>query len=182
MAQAIVFASPWLGRMGWRHLYFEQGIQHVLTLIKYLQTPGPFKSLLQISLQWYQVITNVPFSPFRYPNFLLPYLDHPWFDCNRVILKQCLAYLEIPGIPLLQPKHFHDQCIMDGLLDQDLAPTTLKRITCCRLYLQVAQLSDISNLACDQIKGNTWLGTKPMPLKENNWPIQTRLEETSWSL
>ena len=42
MSRAIVFGSPWFGGMGRRHLYFEQGIQHVLTIIKHLRTPGPF--------------------------------------------------------------------------------------------------------------------------------------------
>ena len=52
--------------MGWQptSLLREQGIQHVLTLVKYLLTPRPFNSLLQISLQWYQGIsTGVSFSP-----------------------------------------------------------------------------------------------------------------------
>ena len=53
MARAIVFCSPWLGGLGWRCFFFEQGIQYAVTLIKHLRTPGPFHSLLQICLQWY---------------------------------------------------------------------------------------------------------------------------------
>ena len=47
----------------------------------------------------YQLIAGVSFSPFRYPNLCLPYLDHPWFNCTRSFLKQCWAYLEIPDNP-----------------------------------------------------------------------------------
>ena len=42
------------------HLYLEQRIQHVLTLIKHLHTPGPLQSLLQISLQQYQLLILLP--------------------------------------------------------------------------------------------------------------------------
>jgi hypothetical protein len=48
---AIVFLAPWFDGLGWQHLFFEQGIQHVLLIIKHLRAPGPFQSLLQISLQ-----------------------------------------------------------------------------------------------------------------------------------
>ncbi len=141
MDRAVVFGSPWFGGMGWRHLYFEQGIKKVLSLIKHLRTPGPFHSLLQISLQWYQLIAGVSFSPFRYPNFKLPYLDHPWFDGIRTFLRLCSAYLVLPETPLPQPQRWRDRCIMNGILDQDLSQTTQMRINCCPLYLQVDQLS-----------------------------------------
>ena len=73
----------------------------MLTIIKHLRTPGPFHSLLMISLHWYQVIAGVSFSPFRYTSFRLPYLDHPWFDCARSFLRLCLAHLDIPDTPLI---------------------------------------------------------------------------------
>ena len=155
MSRAIVFGSLWFGGMRWRQLLFEQGIQHVLTLIKHLRTPGPFHSLLTISLHWYQVImAGVYFSLFRYPSFRLPYLDHPWFDSTKSFIRLCSAHLEIPNTPLPLPKQFNDTCIMDGFLEQDLSPTALQRINCCRLFLQVTQLSEISTLAGDQIKRN----------------------------
>jgi hypothetical protein len=35
LARSIVFGSPWYGGMGWRHLFYEQGIQHVLLIVKH---------------------------------------------------------------------------------------------------------------------------------------------------
>jgi hypothetical protein len=49
-ARSVVFGLPWHGELGWRCLFFEQGIQHMMTLIKHLRTPGPFHSLSQVSL------------------------------------------------------------------------------------------------------------------------------------
>ena len=154
----------------------------MLTLIKHLRTPGPFQSLLKISLHWYQVIAGVSFSPFRYTSFSLPYLDHPWFDCARSFLRHCSAHLDIPDTPLPSPKRYNDKCIMDGFLAQDLPSTVLQRINCCRLFLKVTQLSDISTLAGDQIERNAWLGTKPMPSNDDAWPTQPRPDEASWRL
>ena len=107
----------------------------------------------------------------------MKYLDHPWFDCTRSFLKQCSAYLGIPDTPFPQPKRFHDTCIMDSFLDQDLSSTALKRINCCRLFLRATQLSDISTLA-----GNAWLGTKPMPSNDDTWPIQPRPQQSIMEL
>jgi hypothetical protein len=47
------------GGLGWQHLFYEQGIQHVLLIIKHLRTPGPFHSLLHVNLQWYQVVRRI---------------------------------------------------------------------------------------------------------------------------
>ena len=51
-SQAVVFGAFWFGGLGWRHINFEEDIQHILTIIKHLRTPGPFQSLLQICLDW----------------------------------------------------------------------------------------------------------------------------------
>jgi hypothetical protein len=66
--RSVVFGSPWYGGLGWRHMYYEQGIQHVLIILKHLRTPGHFQSLLQINLCWYMVIAGVPFPPLANPS------------------------------------------------------------------------------------------------------------------
>ena len=72
---------------------------------------------------------------------------------------------------------------MDGFLAQDLSSTVLQRISCCRLFLQeVTLLSDISNLAGDQIERNARPGTKSTPSNDDAWPIQPRSNKASWRL
>jgi hypothetical protein len=91
--RAVVFGSPWYGGMGWRHLHYEQGILHVLLLVKRLRTPGTFQSLLLVNLNWYQVIAGVSFSPLQFPEKTVPYLDHAWLDSTRQFLKHCSAQI-----------------------------------------------------------------------------------------
>ncbi len=129
-SRSVVFGSPLYGGLGWRYLYFEQGILHTLSLIKHLRTPGPFHSLLLVSLDWYQRIAGVSFSPFRHPNLPLPYLDHAWFDCTIKFLRHCHAHLEIPSTLLPQPNRQHDKCIMETCIGLELPPKTLKQLNC----------------------------------------------------
>jgi hypothetical protein len=70
--RVIVFGSPRCGGMGMRHMWYEQGIQHAIIIIKHLRTPGHFKSLIQINLRWYLLIAGVSFQPleFRRLHFL----------------------------------------------------------------------------------------------------------------
>ena len=72
---------------------------------------------------------------------------------------------------------------MNGFLEQDLSSSTVRqRINCCRLFLQVTLLSDISNLAGDHIERNAWLRSKPMPWNDDARPIHPRPDEASWPL
>jgi hypothetical protein len=107
-SRAIVFGAAWHGGLGWRHLFFEQGIVHVLTLIKHLRTPRPFHSLLHVVLAWYQVVAGVSLSPLGMPSISLTYLDSPWLDSTCTFLAHCKAQLLIPDIPLPKLQRQHD--------------------------------------------------------------------------
>jgi hypothetical protein len=84
--RALVFGSPRCGGMGMRHMWYEQGIQHIIIIIKHLRTPGHFESLLQINLRWYLLIAGVAFHPldFQRSHFLTskgrgsPLLESSW--------------------------------------------------------------------------------------------------------
>jgi hypothetical protein len=77
-----------------------------MLLIKHLRTPGPFQSLLQISLHWYQVISGVSFSPLYMPSITLNYLDSAWLDTTRAFLKQCSLLLVVDDpLPTLQRRN-----------------------------------------------------------------------------
>jgi hypothetical protein len=182
MSRDVVFGSPWYGGLGWRHLFFEQGIQHVMTIIKHLRTPGEFNRVLLISLQWYQKQAGVCFSPFRYPNAPLPYLEHEWLDGARLFLHLCLASLDIPEIVLPIYQRINDSCIMTRFIGLALPKIVLERLNCCRKWLQVTQLSDICTLKGDTIDRKAWLGIAPMTSDNDDWPVQPRPHDKVWSL
>jgi hypothetical protein len=163
-------------------LCFEQSILHRLILIKHFRTPGPFNSLLQVVIAWYQVVAGVSFSPLWMPSISLNYLDSPWLDSTCKFLAHCQAQLLIPDIPLSKLQRQHDACIMNGILDLNLSATTMKRINSCRLWFQVTTLSDICTLKGNRIDRNTWLGFAPMPSTAADWPIQGRPHDSVWSI
>jgi hypothetical protein len=84
--RAVVFGSPKFGGLGWRHMWCEQGIQHVLIILKHLRTPGHFQSLLQINVRWCALIAGVSFAPLVFPEINLPHLDSAWLDSTRLFL------------------------------------------------------------------------------------------------
>jgi hypothetical protein len=103
--------------MGMRHMWYEQGIQHIIIIIKHLRTPGHFDSLLQINLRWYILIAGVAFHPLEFPEIALSHLKGAWLTSTRVFLAHCRSQLLIPGLP--KPKAFrkYDAFIMDAVLD-----------------------------------------------------------------
>jgi hypothetical protein len=175
-----VHGTPWFGGLGWRHIYFEQGIQHILTIIKHLRTPGSFQSLLRIVLDWHQVIAGVLFSPLYLPSVPIKYIKCPWIDITCNMLLHCSAQLTIPGITLPKPKRVHDECIMEGLSHLNLPAATLERVNACRLWLRVETLSDISTLHGDRIDRIAWLGLGRIPCNDSDWPEQPRPQDTVW--
>jgi hypothetical protein len=170
--RAIVHGTPWFGGLGWRHMYFEQGIQHILTIVKHLRTPPPFQSLLQNALDWHQVTAGVSFSPLHPPSVPIKYIKCPWIDVTCAMLLHCSAQLTIPGITLPKPKRVHDECIMEGLIPLNLPVATLERINACRLWLRVETLSDVSTLHGDRIDRIAWLGRARMPCNDSEWSGQ----------
>jgi hypothetical protein len=183
ISRAIVFGSPWFGGLGWHHLFFYQGIQHILLLIKHIRTPGHFQSLLLICLHWYQVVASISFCPFARPHVKMPYLGSSWWlDSTRVFLAYSSATLHIAQAPIPSLQRQHDACIMDGVIELGLPATSLERINCCRLYLHVTTLSDICTLHSDQIERKAWLVLGRMPSSQADWPVQPRPHDKSWGL
>jgi hypothetical protein len=182
-ARAIVFGSPWFGGLGWCHLFFEQGMQRMmLTMIKHPHTLGPFQSLLQINLHWYQVVSVVSFSPLQSPHIPLPYLDHAWLDSTRQFLTHCSATMEIPEISLPKMLRQHATCIMDKFITLVLPKPTLQKLNACRLWLCITLVSNIIPLAGITIDQGAWLGQHPMPSSTADCPVQMRPHATIWGM
>jgi hypothetical protein len=144
---AVVFGSPYYGGGGWRHMCYEQGIQHVLILIKHLRAPGHFQSLLQISLRWHQLLAGVSFAPLEYPDIPLLHLEHAFLNCSRLFLAQCRAQLVIPSVPIKPLFRPHDSFIMEAVGTLKHTKGQAEQINCCRLFLQADLLSEIATLS-----------------------------------
>jgi hypothetical protein len=173
--------APYYGGLGWQHLYFEQGIQHVLIIIKHLRTPGHFQSLLQINLRWYTLIFGVSFAPFEFPGIPLPHLDGTWLNSTRRFLAHSRAQLLIPSTP--QPKLFreHDHLIMDMVIRLDYPASQIRQINLCRLYLQASRLSEITILEGTVIHPGAWTSAECLA-SHHDWPRQRCPGPKTWAL
>jgi hypothetical protein len=110
-------------------LYFEQGIQHVLIIIKHLRTPGHFQSLLQINRWWYMlIIAGISFAPLLFPNVPLPHLEGAWMNSTRKFLARSRSQLFIPS--LLTPLIFrnHNRLIMDTVITLNYTSGQVKQV------------------------------------------------------
>jgi hypothetical protein len=129
--RSVVFGSPFYGGLGWRHLYFEQGIQHILIIIKHLWTPGHFQSLLQINLWWYMLIAGISFAPLEFPSVPLPHLEGAWLNSTREFLAQSRLQLVIPSLPNPSIFRVHDKLIMDTVASLNYTIGQMKQVNCC---------------------------------------------------
>ena len=179
--RAVVFGPPRYGGMGWRHMWYEQGIQHVLIIIKHLRTPGHFQSLLQINLRWYSLLAGVSFAPLEFPEISLPHLDCKWLDATRTFLAHCRAKLKIPSLPQPVIYRTEDRFIMDAVLSLSYKPSQVKQVNCCRLFLQATRLSEITTLQGDSIDRTAWSGAARLA-SNHDWPRQGRPGPDAWRL
>jgi hypothetical protein len=167
--------------MGWRHMHYEQGIQHVLILIKHLRTPGHFQSLLQISPRWYQLLAGVSFASLEYPAIPLPHLDHAFLNCSRLFLAQCRAKPVIPSVPIKPLFRPHDSFIVEAVGTLKHTKGQAEQVNCCCLFLQADLLSEIATLSGTTIDIRAWKGTERL-LSRHDWPRQGRPDKVAWRL
>ena len=80
MKRLVVFASRSSGGLGFRHLYTEQGIQHINKLIQVLRTPGQPKQILITAILWWQVYSGVNYPLLEFPQRRCPHLVGSWLS------------------------------------------------------------------------------------------------------
>ena len=66
-SRAIIFAPTAYGGAGFRHLYVEQGIQNVLSLLRHVRADTRIGKLAIITLQWYHFQTGIDFDALQFP-------------------------------------------------------------------------------------------------------------------
>jgi hypothetical protein len=179
--RAVVFGSPRYGGMGWRDTWYEQGIQHVLIIIKHLRTPGHFQSLLQINLRWYDLLAGMSSAPLEVPDISLPHLEGQWLNSTRKFLAHCRAQLRIPSLPT--PTHYResDRFIMDVVISLSYTAGQIKQVNRCRLFLQARRLSEITTLEGTSIDRTAWCGAARLA-SSHDWPRQGRPGPAAWRL
>ena len=158
--RAIVYGSRRFAGLSLKHLYSDQGIKHVLQLIKYYRADNSVGRLMKISIRWLRLIAGTSFCPLSNPYYNFQYIDHPWFCTTLRFLKETKASLETDD-PLQYLSRVDDSCLMEDFQLSDPTLAELVHLNRCRLYLRVLTLSDI--VTDHQIRRECWTGRQPQP-------------------
>lgn len=178
--RAVVYGSPNFGGLNFKHLFIEQGLQHVLQFIRQYRSNNSIGQLLQISLRWFRLVAGVSYCPLQKPEYNTAYVEHPWFNTLMTFLRNSHASIETND----EPKVFcrtDDSCLIEDFLLLDPTISELRTLNKCRLFLRATTLSDIVNSNGTHILERCWLGTEPLdsPLL---WPRQQQPPAEAWRL
>ena len=163
----------------------EQGVSQILTFLRHWRSPSQAGTLLKIAVAWTQLSAGTCTSFLDDVDTPLPHLEVKWLSSLREYLKHIRGYLELDEtfVPPLQ--RLDDSYIMDHILhSQRFTKAQIHLINCCRLYLQVTTISDITLPDGLQLDPSFELGNHSCmsPKSRLHWVNQQRPPETAWKL
>ena len=160
----------------------EQRLSKIQLLHTLLLHPK-HKILMQGSIEWYHIAAGLKeqilVTPFIQVNYV-----------NRIWLQDLLNFMESSQISIftttfltttLQRKY--GKSIISEVSKLNLSKQSNVQINACRLFLQVATLSDISNPDVKTVNYHFFEGTKPLsPSSTLRWPNQPPPSPKAWHL
>lgn len=183
--RSIVFGSRLDGGLGFRSLYIEQGLCHIIKLIQALRTPGLARDLTIIALQWLHINAGTGKPLLTYPDHLCPHLEGQWFGHTREFLSTVGGSLRTIYNFVPQPFRVGDKFLMDSIAAVTrFGKKRMRLINYCRLYLRVTFLSELTNSKGDALIPHFWKGdlsSRPAPPFQV-YPRQQLPGPKSWSL
>ena len=171
--RAVVYGSPRFGGLNFKHLYTEQGTQHVMQFLKYYRCNNSIGQLLRIA--------GLSFCPLRRPQIDYHHIqDKDGSKPSSSSSTNVMVVIETSD-PINTLCRHGNSCIMEDFLL--LAPTKMELILLnqCRLYLRVTTLSDITSTNGTNLRQNIWEGTTPQP-SPTLWPRQNRPSANAWQI
>jgi len=156
---AVVYAPGNVGGLGFQHLGHEQGIQHILQLLKHLWASTLNGQLYSALIDTYQIRASCARHILEYTE-LLPWCLNGWLTTTRQFLNNINTTITLhhPWVPL--PCQVNDHNIMDDVIC--LMPNAnAEAINNVRLYLCIFFLSEIT-----EANGTTVL---PDILQQSPW-------------
>jgi len=140
---AAVYAPREVGGLGFRHLGHEQGVQHVLQLLKQLRTTSLNGQLYRAVIDACQIWARCTKPILEYTD-TLAWCPNGWMTTTRQFLHSinAMIVLQQPWVPL--PRRVNDQNIMDDVHSR-LPNADQSAINNVQLYLKVFFLSKITD-------------------------------------
>jgi hypothetical protein len=159
--RAVIFAPSYFGGAELIHLPFEQGVAHILLILRHLRAYTTLGTILHQALEAYQVHACLLHPPLEYTQHI-PYVYALWINTSRTFLHKIDGKITIQTLPPLPLLRLHDNSIMQIAIDQNtFTKHELQLLNNCRLFLQITNLAEITNNS----------GTEIHPQYISNTPI-----------
>jgi hypothetical protein len=182
MPLAVVFGPSYLGGVGLRRLYVEQGSPKISALIEHIRQNGRLGQMMWIAIQWAQVTAGVGFALLGKPDRFLPHAVGKWLLFLRDFLADLEFTLEIANTHIVCLRRVHDRILMDDVLAGFYIESEIQGINRFRFYLQVECLSDICT--ADGVRLNPGIQEKTTAVTSTStiqWPCQGLPDPRSWA-
>jgi hypothetical protein len=128
-------------------LYLLQGHQCIRLLLRPILHQTELGKQIQIDLAWIQLEAGISAAILTNTQTDLDYVQDGWVLGIQRFLKTVDAEIQLKEKETPQIYRQDDVYLMDTFRAQGLSTSSLSCLNRCRLYFQVAQLSDITNIA-----------------------------------
>jgi hypothetical protein len=183
-ARAIIHGPEDYGGIGLPHLYTCQGLQKITLFLGHMRLQDKTGNLLVIGLSNLQLLSGSGMFVFNLPYTISgTWIEHGWLSSLWEFSSYAkLSYhtSDICWIPEKQREN--DSFIMEFFLTMTKNVSILKALNCCRVYLQVLQVSDIATADGCQLLPEVKLGSVPNQKSSLKWPIQGRPSSSDWNV
>jgi hypothetical protein len=178
-----VFGTSKYGGLGLDHLAAVQGFAQLQYLIGSLRTQDTTGDLYQMLLEYTQPEcgTDTPILEAEFTRYGPTILTKNWItECWRY-LSLCKSTVEITGLWAPTKSRQGDIALMDDFIKQDITDAQMKDVNRCRIYLQVFNISDITDLSGKTIEDWAKRGKRQSNRTSKwNWPVQQRPPAGAW--
>ena len=180
----VVYGPRELFGFGMHDYYIEQGIKQLTALVGHIRQDSETGRLMRIELQWCQVQAGTAKHLLGDPQDSIDYIETCWIMCIRDFLRTYGLKVDFSATPLPKTQCVSDEFIMDAIRERGGCSTTeLQRVNACRMWLQVARVSDISSADGKFLRTESLVGIQTQAyLSSSHWPRQERPPKLWWSL
>jgi len=176
--RVVVYAPIEVGRLGFRHLGYEQGVQHVLQLVKHIRSNTLAGQLYSALIDAYQIKAGRARHILEHTDFIL-WCPDGWMSTLRQFLHSTntTICLQNPWTP--SPCQVNNQNIMDDV-QQELPKENHSAINNIRIYLQITHLSEITDASGTTILPHVLQDGPQQSCSTLQWPHQPRPQAAAW--
>jgi len=178
LPRAIVYAPMEVGGLGFRHLGYEQGVQHVLQLVKHLWSDTLTGQVYRALIDAYQIKAGSARHILKHTEFI-PWCPEGWMSTLHQFLHSTntTICMQNPWTP--SPRRRNDRNIMDDV-HQSLPKVNHHAINNVRLYLQITYLSKITDASGTTILPHALQNGPRRSGSTIKWPHQPHPHATAW--